>query len=210
LYRDFYPGICPANITVVNLKNFLILADIPDKVIKGCINGNTGSQTELYRLLAPKMYALCLQYAGHRDEAKDIMQDAFIKVYQKIDQFSGKGSFEGWVRRIMINTALEKYRSRVINEPITEKTVLKEEAPGSDSISDITAAELINLIQTLTPQYRMVFNLYALEGYNHKEIGEMLGISEGTSKSNLSRARIILQEKIHELYGSLPVIQEND
>jgi RNA polymerase sigma-70 factor (ECF subfamily) len=110
----------------------------------------------------------------------------------------------------MINTALEKYRSRVINEPITEKTVLKEEAPGSDSISDITAAELINLIQTLTPQYRMVFNLYALEGYNHKEIGEMLGISEGTSKSNLSRARIILQEKIHELYGSLPVIQEND
>jgi RNA polymerase sigma factor (sigma-70 family) len=186
------------------------LADIPDKVIKGCINGNAGCQTGLYRLLAPKMYALCLQYAGNRDEAKDIMQDGFIKVYQKIEQFSGKGSFEGWVRRIMINTALEKYRSRVLTEQIDEKSGLKEEVASDDSISDLTAAELINLIQTLTPQYRMVFNLYALEGYNHKEIGEMLGISEGTSKSNLSRARVILQEKIHELYGSIRMKQEND
>jgi len=146
------------------------------------------------------MYGLCLKYSNDKDDAKDIMQDGFIKVFQKIDQYSTKGSFEGWVRRIMINTALEKYRSQVSMYPLDERMPISDEGTNSTVIDELSAEELLAVIRELTPKYRMVFNLYAIEGYNHKEIGEMLGISEGTSKSNLSRARLILQEKVKELY----------
>lgn len=147
------------------------------------------------------MYGLCLKYANDKDDAKDIMQDGFIKVFQKIDQFGEKGSFEGWVRRIMINTALEKYRSQVTIYSLDERMPLSDEGVHSSVIEDLSVKDLLGLIRQLTPKYRMVFNLYAIEGYNHKEIGEMLGISEGTSKSNLSRARLNLQEKVKELYS---------
>ncbi len=176
------------------------MADVPEKIIAGCKKGKSRYQEDLYRLLAPKMYGLCLKYANDKDDAKDIMQDAFIKVFQKIDQFGDKGSFEGWVRRIMINTALEKYRSQVTIYSLDERMPLSSEGVQSSVIDDLSAEDLLGLISQLTPKYRMVFNLYAIEGYNHKEIGEMLGISEGTSKSNLSRARIILQEKVKELF----------
>lgn len=176
------------------------MADVPEKIIAGCKKGKSRYQEDLYRLLAPKMYGLCLKYANDKDDAKDIMQDAFIKVFQKIDQFGDKGSFEGWVRRIMINTALEKYRSQVTIYSLDERMPLSSEGIQSSVIDDLSAEDLLGLISQLTPKYRMVFNLYAIEGYNHKEIGEMLGISEGTSKSNLSRARIILQEKVKELF----------
>lgn len=146
------------------------------------------------------MYGLCLKYSNDKDDAKDIMQDGFIKVFQKIDQYSTKGSFEGWVRRIMINTALEKYRSQVSMYPLDEQMPVSDEGINSTVIDELSAEDLLAIIRELTPKYRMVFNLYAIEGYNHKEIGEMLGISEGTSKSNLSRARLILQEKVKELY----------
>jgi len=176
------------------------LADVPDKIIEGCKKGKSRYQEELYRLLAPRMYGLCLKYSNDKDDAKDIMQDGFIKVFQKIDQYSTKGSFEGWVRRIMINTALEKYRSQVSMYPLDERMPISDEGTNSTVIDELSAEELLAVIRELTPKYRMVFNLYAIEGYNHKEIGEMLGISEGTSKSNLSRARLILQEKVKELY----------
>jgi len=177
------------------------LADVPEKIIEGCKKGKSRYQEELYRMLAPKMYGLCLKYANDKDDAKDIMQDGFIKVFQKIDQFGSKGSFEGWVRRIMINTALEKYRSQVTMYSLDEKMPLSDEGVNSTIFDEMSAEDLLALIHELTPKYRMVFNLYAIEGFNHKEIGEMLGISEGTSKSNLSRARIILQEKVRELYS---------
>jgi RNA polymerase sigma factor (sigma-70 family) len=177
------------------------LADVPEKIIIGCKRGKSRYQEELYRMLAPRMYGLCLKYSNDKDDAKDIMQDGFIKVFQKIEQFSEKGSFEGWVRRIMINTALEKYRSQVTIYSLDERMPLSDEGVQSTVIEHLSADDLLGLIQQLTPKYRMVFNLYAIEGYNHKEIGEMLGISEGTSKSNLSRARLILQEKVKELYS---------
>jgi RNA polymerase sigma factor (sigma-70 family) len=176
------------------------LADISDKIIAGCKKGDGHSQEELYRLLAPGMYGLCLKYAGDRDEAKDILQEGFIKVFRKIDQYGGKGSFEGWVRRIMINTALEKFRNVSVVYPLDEKMNTIEENEQADVLAHLSAEDLMALIQQLTPQYRMVFNLYAIEGYTHKEISEMMGITEGTSKSNLSRARTILQERIRELY----------
>lgn len=186
------------------------MADIPDKLIEGCRKGDTVCQKELYRLLAPKMYGVCLQYAGDRDEAKDLMQDAFIKVFNKIDQFTGKGSFEGWVRRIVINTALEKLRGQVKMESLDDKPLLNDKPVQGDHLDELSAAEIVELISRLSPQYRLVFNLYAIEGYNHMEIAEMLNISEGTSKSNLSRARAILQEKVNELYRLKNIYQEND
>jgi RNA polymerase sigma-70 factor (ECF subfamily) len=177
------------------------LADVPENIIEGCKKGKQRYQEELYHLLSPRMYGLCLKYANNRDDAKDIMQDGFIKVFQKIDQYGGKGSFEGWVRRIMINTALEKYRSQVTIYSLDERMPLSDEGVQTSVIENLSAEDLLGLIRLLTPKYRMVFNLYAIEGYNHKEIGELLGISEGTSKSNLSRARVILQEKVKELYS---------
>ncbi|HYW93994.1 MAG TPA: RNA polymerase sigma factor [Bacteroidales bacterium] len=176
------------------------MANIPDTIIEGCRKGDSKNQERLYRLVAPVMYGLCLRYAGDEGNAMDIMQDGFIKVFRKIGQFSGKGSMEGWIRRIMINTALERYRGRVIMEPIDDKAGLQEDFSGEDTIDTITAGEITALISSLTPKYRMVFNLYAIEGYSHKEISQMLGISEGTSKSNLSRARTVLQEKMKVLY----------
>jgi len=176
------------------------LADIPGKILEGCINGKEKSQYKLYEILSPKMYALCMQYANDEDDAKDIMQEGFIKVFQKISQFSGKGSFEGWVRRIMINTALEKYRSKVYMQNVDEITHHSEDLMVEGVLEEISAGDLMKLIRSLTPKYRMVFNMYAIEGYSHKEIAELAGISEGTSKSNLSRARTILQQKLNKLY----------
>jgi len=146
------------------------------------------------------MFGLCLQYSDNYDDAKDILQEGFIKVFQKLGQFDHRGSFEGWIRRIMINTALEKYRSDLHLFPITEREMKKEEQTYEGTLERLTAGDLVRLVQELSPRYRMVFNLYAIEGYTHKEISEMLGITVGTSKSNLARARGILQEKVKILY----------
>ncbi len=174
--------------------------DIPHEIIKGCRKGNAQSQERLYKIVSPLMYGLCLQYAADDDDAGDIMQEGFIKAFKKIDQYSGKGSFIGWIRRIMINTALEKYRSR-INHYSLDDTSMQFENPVEDNVlENMEAEEITKIIQQLSPQYRLVFNLYAIEGYNHREISEMTGISEGTSKSNLSRARAILQKRVSELY----------
>lgn len=177
------------------------MADKLETLIKGCKQGKPASQEALYRRFAAAMYGVCLQYASSEDDAQDIMQDAFIKVYGKIGQVRNPAAFPGWIRRIMINTALEKYRSQVHLQRMDE---VQEEHQVEDGVLDgLTCEELVALIQTLTPRYRMVFNLYAIEGYNHQEISEELGISVGTSKSNLSRARVILQEKVKSMYGTV-------
>ena len=173
-----------------------------DNIINGCLKGDRKSQELLYKMFSTRMFGLCLQYADNQDDAADILQEGFIKVFRKLEQFGGKGSFEGWIRRIMINTALEKYRSQVILQRVDDVRNEIHEASDDGIFSELTSDELVALIQTLSPKYRMVFNLYAIEGYNHKEISEELGISVGTSKSNLSRARAILQAKIKHIYGS--------
>ena len=176
-----------------------------DILIEGCKKGDPVSQEQLYMQFSAAMYGLCLQYASSEEDAQDILQDGFIKVFKKLGQVKNPRAFPGWIRRVMVNTALERYRSQVMMQRV-------DDAPGalSDQVTDevleaINAEALAGMIRELTPRYRMVFNLYAIEGYNHKEIGEMLGISEGTSKSNLSRARAILQERVKKLYGKVHI-----
>ncbi len=166
------------------------------------MKGDRKAQKELYAAFASKMYALCLRYAKDEDEAKDILQDGFIKVFLKLKQFNNKGSFEGWIRKIIVNTALEKFRDKNYLFAVNmENNYEAGEKEYDHILSDIAANDLLKLVQELSPQYRMVFNLYAIEGYSHKEICEKLDIKEGTSKSNLSRAREILKEKIKDYYS---------
>jgi RNA polymerase sigma factor (sigma-70 family) len=173
-----------------------------DEIIYKCREGNSKAQSELYRLFSPKMYGVCLRYAKDTANAEDILQEGFVRVFTKIEQFEFKGSFEGWLRRIMVNTALEKFRKHDRLYPVEEMQIYEATEWEEETISSISAAELMAMIQELPPRYRMVFNLYAIEGYSHLEIGEMMNISEGTSKSNLSRARMILQKKVLGNYGS--------
>jgi RNA polymerase sigma-70 factor (ECF subfamily) len=169
-------------------------------IIKGCLKGDRKCQEQLYTMFSTRMFGLCLQYADNQDDASDILQEGFIKIFRKLDQFSGTGSFEGWIRKIMINTALERYRSQVRLYPLTDNTVRKDALAYEEVFEKLSAADLIRLVQDLPPRYRMVFNLYAIEGYTHKEISDMMGITVGTSKSNLSRARDILQRRVKEYY----------
>ncbi|MDK2979132.1 MAG: hypothetical protein PWP52_1846 [Bacteroidales bacterium] len=172
------------------------------EIIKACIKGDRKAQKQLYQLFADKMFGVCLRYADNADEAKDILQDGFIKVFLNLKQFNHKGSFEGWVRRIMVNTALEKFRDRSYLFAVNmEQGYESKDSEYDHILSELAVQDLLKLIQELSPQYRMVFNLYAIEGYSHKEICEMLNIKEGTSKSNLSRAREILKEKVTKYYG---------
>lgn len=167
-------------------------------IIKGCIAGNRRDQELLYRRHAPRLYAVCLQYSDNDEEARDILQDGFIKIFENLINFKNEGSFEGWMRRIIVNTALEKYRSRHNLYRVDDIDMIPEPDadPDNEDYSGLEAIDLLNIIRELPPKYRMVFNLYAIEGYAHKEISRMMKISEGTSKSNLSRARLILQKKV--------------
>jgi RNA polymerase sigma factor (sigma-70 family) len=188
---------------ILTLKNkFQALNDKLDNIVKGCQQKEAGAQKELFELFGGKMFGVCLRYAGNRSDAQDILQEGFLKVFEKIYQFEFKGSFEGWMRRIFVNLALEKYRGQyqVINIQDSWRESVNDDY--EHITSSVTADELLKIIQELSPKYRTVFNLYAIEGYSHKEISEMLDISEGTSKSNLSRARIILQEKVKQMYAT--------
>lgn len=147
------------------------------------------------------MYGLCLRYAKDHDEASDILQEGFIKVFCNLKSYGSKGSFEGWIRRIMINVALERFRKNNYLYTVEEIAPYKDQINYDEIESIIAENELLKIINELSPKYRMVFNLYAIEGYSHSEISKILNISEGTSKSNLSRARVILQEKIKKQYN---------
>jgi RNA polymerase sigma-70 factor (ECF subfamily) len=179
------------------------LTDSLEILIRGCTKGDSGSQEKLYRQFSAAMYGLCMQYASSEEDAQDILQDGFVKVFKKIGQVKEAKAFPGWIRRVMINTALERYRSQVVMRRIDEDPLVLNDQITDDVLDELNAEALVIMIRELPPRYRMVFNLYAIEGYSHKEIGEMLGISDGTSKSNLSRARAILQEKVKRVYGNV-------
>lgn len=155
-------------------------------------------QHELYQRYAPKMFGVCLRYTGKTEEAEDVLQEGFIKVFRKIASFRGEGSFEGWVRRIFVNTAIEHFRRKNYLQPITEKEEGTIEGNYLSVLDSLAEKDIIRLVQLLSPGYRTVFNMYVVEGYTHKQIAEMLGISEGTSKSQLSRAKIILQDMVRK------------
>lgn len=166
------------------------------QLITDCAAGKTGAQARLYQLFAPKMYGVCLRYSKDQTEAEDNLQDGFIKVFEKIGTFRHEGSFEGWVRRIMVNVSLEKYRKQHLLHPVDDMTKFDVPDFKDEILAEIATQDLLKLIQELPPRYRMVFNLYVLEGMNHKEIAGEMKITEGTSKSNLARARMILQKKV--------------
>jgi RNA polymerase sigma factor (sigma-70 family) len=165
-------------------------------LIEGCIRGDRRIQQELYQRFAPKMYAVCLRYAGNAEEAEDILQEGFIKIFNKISSFRGEGSFEGWIRRIFVNTAIEQFRKKNYLKPITEVEENTVEGKYLSVLDTLAEKDIIQLVQQLSPGYRTVFNMYVVEGYTHKQISEILGISEGTSKSQLSRAKLILQDLV--------------
>lgn len=173
-----------------------------DELLEGCRAGNQKMQEALYRQTSSKMLALCLRYAKNRMEAEDVLQTGYIKVFQNVKEYRGDGSFEGWIRRIMVNTAIESYRKhlRGINTVPIEETH-DQPAAGFD-FSRLGIQDLMEVIQKLSEGYRLVFNMYAIEGYTHKEIAAALGISEGASKSQLSRARAILREEIIKMEGT--------
>jgi len=153
-------------------------------------------QEEVYRRFSPRMYAVCLRYAGYPEEAEDILQEGFIKIFKKLGSFRSEGSFEGWIRRIFVNTAIEHFRRKRYLQPVTEKEENTLEGSYLSVLDNLAERDIMELIQQLSPGYRTVFNMYVVEGYTHKEIGDMLGISEGTSKSQLSRAKVILQQMV--------------
>jgi RNA polymerase sigma-70 factor (ECF subfamily) len=173
-----------------------------NKIIKRCADGDERAQAELYRLFSPKMFGVCLRYAKDRTEAEDNLQEGFVKVFTHIRKFRGEGSFEGWIRKIMVHVSLEKYRKHNLLFPVEDIMEYEQERTSPEVLEKMSADELLVLVQQLSPRYRMVFNLYVMEGFNHNEIAKELGISSGTSKSNLARARNILKGKIVELYGS--------
>jgi RNA polymerase sigma factor (sigma-70 family) len=167
-------------------------------LIEGCIRGDRKMQYELYERFAPKMFGVCLRYASNNEEAEDILQEGFIKVFKKIGSYRSEGSFEGWIRRIFVNTAIEHFRRKTHLQPITEKEESTVEGKYLSVLDTLAEKDIVQLVQQLSPGYRTVFNMYVIEGYSHKQIAEELGISEGTSKSQLSRAKQILQELVRK------------
>jgi RNA polymerase sigma factor (sigma-70 family) len=168
-------------------------------IIEGCILGNPRMQRMLYEKFSPKMYALCIRYAGNTDDAQDILQDGFVKVYSNIGKYKGTGSFEGWIRRIIVNTAIEHFRKKNMLYAIDEKTEIQLADENSNVFNQLEAKELLEIIKSMPAGYRTVFNLYAVEGYTHKEIATMMNLTEGTSKSQYARAKSWLQERIKKL-----------
>ncbi len=173
------------------------------KIIKGCIDGDIKAQKQLFEIFQKKMFGLCLRYSKDYTEAEDISQDGFIKVFENIKQFNNVGSIENWMKKIMINTALLHYKKKRKNLYIIDDVQYYNEPDFQydDIINQISAKELLGIIKELSPKYKVVFNMYAIDGYKHKEISKILGISIGTSKSNLLRARSILKEKVEKLYN---------
>jgi RNA polymerase sigma factor (sigma-70 family) len=176
---------------------------VPDsEIVKRCLKGDGYYQKLLYKRFAGTMMGVCLRFFKRRDEAEDCLQEGFIKVFNNLNSYKGDGSFEGWIRRIMVNTAINILKANKMYDNFVDMDTeslsvqLRTDEESEDSLS---SAQLLKMVQDLPEGYRIVFNLYAIEGYTHKEIAEKLNINEGTSKSQLSRARTILQGKISEM-----------
>lgn len=163
------------------------------------MRGSAQCQRELYERFAGKMYAVCLRYARTREDAADILQEGFLKVFTKLGQFQFQGSFEGWVRRVMVNTALRAYQKQRYDFEHTGYERLPESPIDPDAVAMLSEAELLNLVRQLPDGYRAVFNLVAIEGYSHAEAAEMLGIQESTSRSQLTKARRHLEEEVAKM-----------
>jgi len=182
---------------VTNIRVHDILSE---ELIADCIAGRRKSQELLYAHFSPKMFGICLRYASDYHSAEDILQDGFIKAFNNLHRFRNEGSFEGWLKRIFVNTSIEHYRKNLQRRQITTIDHAESiEQVATTPLDNLAKDELLGLVQKLSPGYRTVFNLYAIEGFAHKEIGKLLDISEGTSKSQLARARINLQKMIKEL-----------
>lgn len=166
------------------------------QLIHKCCKNDTKAQAELYQLFSAKLFSVCLKYCKNHAEAEDNLQDAFVTIFNKISQYKHKGSFEGWLKRITINTALQRYRNQSVFEIIDDTNI--EDVEVTIEEDDISLEFLLKIIQELPDRYRLVFNLYVLDDYSHKEISKMLEITTGTSKSNLARARKILKDKIED------------
>lgn len=168
------------------------------EIIQGCIEGDIQTQRLLFNTFAPKMMSVCLRYIGNRSEAEDVLQDGFILVFRHIDKFKFNGSFEGWIRRIMVNTALKFLQSKKVNF-VEIDAVQATFIHGEPSVlSELNTEELMKMIDALPDGYKIVFNLYVIEGYSHDEIAKLIHISPGTSRSQLIKARRLLQKQITE------------
>lgn len=164
------------------------------QLIKKCKKQDIKAQEQVYRLYSHKLFTVCLKYSTSYQQAEDNLQDAFLMIFNKMSQYQHKGSFEGWMKRITINVALQKYRKQTVFEIVREDQLKEPEIEIDED--EVSVDFLLKIIQQLPDRYRQVFNLYALDGFSHKEISQLLNISTGTSKSNLARARAILKEKI--------------
>jgi RNA polymerase sigma factor (sigma-70 family) len=167
-------------------------------IINGCLNKDRKMQEMLYHRFSSKMYAVCLRYCKDAEDAQDLLQDGFIKIFKNLEKFRGEGSFEGWIRRIFVNTSIEHFRKSVKKFSVTDSQEVTVEDPSWNALDNLAEKDVIKMIQELSPGYRQVFNMYVIEGYAHKDIGEILGISEGTSKSQLARAKAILKKMVEE------------
>ncbi|WP_299157008.1 RNA polymerase sigma factor [uncultured Tenacibaculum sp.] len=173
------------------------------ELIQKCCQQDIKAQAEVYQLFAKKLFAICLKYSKNYEDAEDTLQDSFLTIFSKINQFRHKGSFEGWIKRITINIAIEKYRKKTPLRIIKEEIIEDHEDDIMINENSLNVDFLLNSIQQLPDRYRLVFNLYVLDDFSHKEIATLLEISEGTSKSNLSRARKILKQKVEKHYQKI-------
>ena len=180
------------------------------QLVDGCKNQSRASQEEVFSKLYGRLFSICLRYADDRDEAKDILQNGFIKVFSGIENYKGDGSFEGWIKRIVVNTAIDNYRRKKVKPVVTDSELtdrlgdsIEDEEDEVSVYGQIPVSEVMEAVQQLSPAYRTIFNLYVMEGYNHNEIAEMLDISVGTSKSNLSKARMNLRKILQPLVDRL-------
>ncbi len=188
------------------LNNIMILErrtyDTLDQIVEGCLRNERLAQKRLYDLYAGRMAAVCQRYVGDKDDALDLMHDGFVKVFTNLGQYNGNGSFEAWMRKIFVNVSLERLRKNDAlrgSEDVNGETFQMDN--GDESVIEkMSAAEIMQLISELPVGFRTVFNMYAIEGYSHQEIAARLGINEVTSRSQFSRARAVLQEKIRQLY----------
>jgi RNA polymerase sigma factor (sigma-70 family) len=167
-------------------------------IIQGCIAGNRQMQEIFYKKFSPKMYGVCLRYSGNVEDANDLLQEGFIKIFKNLEKFRGDGSFEGWIRRIFVNTSIEHFRKKVKLYNVTEVQENTIEDVELNVLDSMAEKDIIFLVNELAPGYKAVFNMHVIEGYSHKEIADILGITEGTSKSQLARAKGVLKKSLEK------------
>ncbi|MEI6346412.1 MAG: RNA polymerase sigma factor [Bacteroidota bacterium] len=168
-----------------------------NELIDGCLNNDRKAQKLLYEKYSSKMFGVCMRYAKSKEEAEDILSDSFVQIFVKLSSFKREGSFEGWIRRIVVNTSITAYRNNLkfnLNDEISEVHQLSDDS--ETAIDLLNVQQIKSVIQQMPDGYRMIFNLYVIEGYNHREIAELIGINEGTSKSQFSKAKKWLQNRL--------------